>query len=827
MGTFDFARHCPLPSTLIDGSSRFHRVSPAGFRVLKIKPGAWDSEIECNLLSCLITSDNSVQKFPPYHALSYHWGPAGGRHMVRILVDSNAYSIQVRRNLHTALRRLRSAQVDVHLWVDALCVDQENKDEKSSQIPLMRLIFSRANSVKVWLGEAAADSDRAMDFIKTCATSDSFNKLIKDNSTPADWAALSTLMRRPWFSRRWIIQEIALGKSPELICGEKSVPWQDFADVISMAAYKQSELQRLFRSSTTYQNHPDYLGDLSELGAIRLAQLSDEFFLKGEDGSTQQRLFTLEGLMSSLTAFEASDPHDILYAILWLASDAVPNFKASPSSTTLLVQSPASLMESPTMSHCDLEDGKGRSRSNSMLSVYDDGSSDALTRKQAQRQRSQSDVSVSSNNSLSIPMTAAQSRGIDGRKSPMHSRPQSSRQNSTTSDPAEADSVLERLENGSLEATNPPSILVHSLEPTHDDPSSPTLKRPALTLTTSPDVANTGPLPKVARRLRVALHRRHVDVDYDKSILEVCKDFLRFAMNRSSSLDMLCFPWAPNDDSLPSWIPQLKGSAFSPNRNQVHRRINADPLVGRPGHPAASIAPYRACKGLPAQFVFEEEDRRGLRVRGFVLFKVHEKKAAALNGTIPAEWLEAAGWRDTTHRPPDVFWRTMIGNRGTYGRLPPVYWWQTCREAFNSRPAGDSLATTEVVFDYPEVEEFVKRAQRMVWRRRLITLSSEKLGKSTSSIGLAPEGTRKGDLVCILYGCSVPVVLREMIGDRPAAKRQKCEHPECPSHHDSSRIPSSVHYQFIGECYVHGVMDGKALDIRRKEGINEQDFVLK
>ncbi|KAI7541839.1 HET-domain-containing protein [Hortaea werneckii] len=363
MSTFDFARHCPLPSTLVDGSSGFHRISPAGFRVLKIKPGSWDSEIECNLLSCLITSDNSVQRFPPYHALSYHWGPAGGRHMVRILVDSNAYSIQIRRNLHTALRRLRSTQVDVHLWVDALCVDQENKDEKSSQIPLMRLIFSRANSVKVWLGEAAADSDRAMDFIKTCATSDSFNKLIKDNSTPADWAALSTLMRRPWFSRRWIIQEIALGKCPELICGEKSVPWQDFADVISMAAYKQSELQRLFRSSITYQNHPDYLGDLSELGAIRLAQLSDEFFLKGEDGSTQQRLFTLEGLMSSLTAFEASDPHDILYAILWLASDAVPNFKASPSSTTLLVQSPASLIESPTMSHCDLEDRKGRSRS--------------------------------------------------------------------------------------------------------------------------------------------------------------------------------------------------------------------------------------------------------------------------------------------------------------------------------------------------------------------------------------------------------------------------------------------------------------------------------
>lgn len=518
--------------------------------------------------------------------------------------------------------------------------------------------------------------------------------VINNNSTPADWAALSTLMRRPWFSRRWIIQEIALGKSPELICGEKSVPWQDFADVISMAAYKQSELQQLFRSSTTYQNHPDYLGDLSELGAIRLAQVSNELFLKGEDGSIQERLFTLEGLMSSLTAFEASEPRDILYAILWLASDAEPNYKAAQSSATFLVQSPTIPTASPFVVH-------------------------------------------------------------------------------------------------------------------------------------SGDVNEQSRRSRAASELGTALRRRHVDVDYDKSVLEVCKDFLRFAMNRSGSLDMLCFPWAPNDDSLPSWIPQLKGSAFWPNRNQVHRRINADPLVGRPGHPGPSIAPYRACKGQPAKFKFEEGDAYSLKVRGFALYKVLEKKAAALNGTIPAEWLEAAGWRDTTQRPPDVFWRTMIGNRGPDGHFPPVYWWQMCREVFNFRPAGDSLATNEVVFDNPGVKQFVKRVQRMAWRRRLVTLSSESLIKSTSSIALAPEGTKKGDLICILYGCSVPVVLREMIGGRPAAKQQKCGHPECPSHRDLSSNPPSTHHQFVGECYVHGVMDGQALDVRPKEGIMEQDFVLK
>lgn len=65
-------------------------------------------------------------------------------------------------------------------------------------------------------------------------------------------------------------------------------------------------------------------------------------------------------------------------------------------------------------------------------------------------------------------------------------------------------------------------------------------------------------------------------------------------------------------------------------------------------------------------------------------------------------------------------------------------------------------------------------------------------------VGLGPMPTRKGDLICVLYGCSVPVVLRKVGG----------------------------HYVFIGECYVHGLMDGEALDLLAIKKATEQEFEI-
>lgn len=858
MGRYDYSKHSPLPLDTLDSGLRPLHPRSHAFRVLKVRPGKPDDPIECNLLVRDLP-DKATAKCA-YDALSYNWGPKGGDCSVRILVDSDAYNITIRRNLDAALRRLRDKTRPIYLWVDALCVDQENKEEKSAQIPLMYLIYNRADTVRVWLGKEADNSDRAMDFVTECLDLDNFDRLVNDHLASKEWAALSSLMRRPWFStytsgilskmfadcstpdRRWIIQEIALAKSAEVLCGEKALPWQDFANVISMISKRQSELRQLFRKSATHRNHPDYLGDLSELGAIRLADLSDNLFSKSEDGSIMERLFSLEALMSSLTAFEASDPHDVLYAVLWLAHDAVPQTKNAyatilPQNQNSIPNTPISYVDSPVQIFREPPSapGPGATTVDPFPNLQHRlGAANTLSPgRPLLRQRSKSDLPKASNGTQqaghSEPPPRFELNGPE-QQPPFATpgRPASGAANDATT------AAFAPTEGKEHTATNGQGLGLGWTGPSRSHSGSFSSQTngnhrlwPRLSISTAASVAQPAE-ERAAHGFIDAIRRRHIIVDYEKSVFEMCKDFLEFTMKRSNSLDMLCIPWAPNNSDLPSWIPRLKGSAFAPSINGIHRRVNADSLVGRPGHPGGYPKPYRASRGMPAICKFKSGDERCLVASGFVIDVVKEQTGPAAGGTIPDQWLEVGGWRDPNGLPPDLFWRTVVGNRDADGRLPSAYWKKTCQEAFNCRPMGGDVNTTDILYDCSSfVEEFLKRVQRMVWSRKLITLERLTPEQNPKALGLAPEKTQEGDLICILYGCSVPVVLREVIDDEPAAKRKRCVHPGCPSHTQAAQASHRIHYEFVGECYVHGMMEGEAFGIKKKHKIKDREFELR
>jgi hypothetical protein len=81
-----------------------------------------------------------LQSPPAYEALSYCWGEKSTGHF--IICDDQQLEIQ--RNLHEALPYLRLPDRERILWIDAICIDQMNKDEKSKQIPLMKWIYESA-----------------------------------------------------------------------------------------------------------------------------------------------------------------------------------------------------------------------------------------------------------------------------------------------------------------------------------------------------------------------------------------------------------------------------------------------------------------------------------------------------------------------------------------------------------------------------------------------------------------------------------------------------------------------------------------------------------
>ncbi|KAH8801453.1 heterokaryon incompatibility protein-domain-containing protein [Xylogone sp. PMI_703] len=117
--------------------------SPDGsIRVLRIHPGAADTQIECSLIPCNIYEDTIE------HALSYVWGK--GKRTETILVDGK--DLLITSHLHEILDHMRQTDDIRNIWVDAICINQQDAEEKTHQVRLMRDIYSRAENTFIWLG---------------------------------------------------------------------------------------------------------------------------------------------------------------------------------------------------------------------------------------------------------------------------------------------------------------------------------------------------------------------------------------------------------------------------------------------------------------------------------------------------------------------------------------------------------------------------------------------------------------------------------------------------------------------------------------------------
>jgi hypothetical protein len=219
---------------------------------------------------------------------------------------------------------------------------------------------------------------------------------------------------------------------------------------------------------------------------------------------------------------------------------------------------------------------------------------------------------------------------------------------------------------------------------------------------------------------------------------------------------------------LPTWIPQLGNAPFELEHRKdslepgVNRK-NADSLVGLPspeksfysasGTYRVDLKTLKFRKTLTSKV---ELDHSSMFTKGFVLDTLLHVEDTAVDGHIPMSWAERAGWRAIKGSPPEVLWRTLVANRTGAGALPPTFWQKACEEAFRKHEgASTSIDTTRLMKlgHNSLVSQYCQRIQAATWNRVLITTENE-------HIGLASRYVRSGDKLCILFGCSVPVVLR-------------------------------------------------------------------
>jgi hypothetical protein len=233
--------------------------------------------------------------------------------------------LTVGENLYAALKVLQHSRTIQYLWVDAICINQTDLAERNQQVGMMNAIYRCAERVVVWLGSEAEESDFAIDTIRSWSKEIPKHAFSSDKAywervasiKPSDpmfcgppgtdghraWLAIRNLWERRWWRRAWIVQEAMLSAPQrlELLCGNKSIYWDDFAVSIDIA-------QCLGRHEgfQTFENW-------NQVFPTRL----HAFRVERESGYYLRLLKVLEEMRS----YECGDDRDKVFAALGMAAD--------------------------------------------------------------------------------------------------------------------------------------------------------------------------------------------------------------------------------------------------------------------------------------------------------------------------------------------------------------------------------------------------------------------------------------------------------------------------------------------------------------------------
>lgn len=237
-----------LYSSLPIGSTRFLRY--------KGRRTAEDKKILC----FEIITQNLQQDFSKFSALSYTWGHAVQEDFVddfSHVIECSDQTIPIGVNLDDALQHLfvDSSLAPELLWVDAICIDQSNVEERGQQVQMMAQIYARASAAIVWLGNDDSDARIAFDILQEyvpvlrkivhkyvdkdplSAVPTSGHNVYDDPGFHAEhgikawsmehWRSLVNFLSRRWFQRIWVIQETIFPPSSIFCCGPLRFQWQD------------------------------------------------------------------------------------------------------------------------------------------------------------------------------------------------------------------------------------------------------------------------------------------------------------------------------------------------------------------------------------------------------------------------------------------------------------------------------------------------------------------------------------------------------------------------------------------------------------------------
>lgn len=314
---------------------RHERLKLSGnfMRLLQIQGGT-----KKDVISLRITQ-YAVHRRPAYAAISYTWGP-NPKHIRSTntssssassttpsdpytrLIRVNGRPFRVRVNLWNLLYHLRQRGESRFLWVDALCIDQENLEERNFHVQRMSKIYENSQKTFVWLGLPSDDrrQARVLEFVHEMALfcrkghgsvemgQRIFREKYLNEGLSQRWMNMLELCRGTYWTRTWIIQEFVQASNLEVMCGMASLDWKDFEDAVRMIR------AIIALPPTAGPPLPAFIQQFIHTIPFRL---------------TSRRIAhtasTLEELLSEFYDSRCAERRDKVYGILGIADDCRPN----------------------------------------------------------------------------------------------------------------------------------------------------------------------------------------------------------------------------------------------------------------------------------------------------------------------------------------------------------------------------------------------------------------------------------------------------------------------------------------------------------------------
>lgn len=328
------ARPTVEQNTQRHGSQHHKQLEEGELRLVKIVPGLPDELVQCE------TQIVPVSAHGKYIAMSYAWGLPIAEHA--IILDGKMHMLP--KTLWHFLRAWRSRMIPKRyyrtrqqaiearqdarqrqevcpewLWVDALCIDQLDLQERMHQVRIMSRIFAGADEVLVWLGLA----NEAVESFMVSSRGRYRYALHANKGRILEYmVGLEDLCERSYWSRLWIFQELRCAKAIVIMCGSETAPWQEFEEKLSEAVDISSE------DSIDPQRRQRKPAGLEQSNHLKFSAAQRMVLLCSSGAPTS--LWLLLQVTSHLDCY---DPRDRIYALLSLVKTGSEDIDADYNST--------------------------------------------------------------------------------------------------------------------------------------------------------------------------------------------------------------------------------------------------------------------------------------------------------------------------------------------------------------------------------------------------------------------------------------------------------------------------------------------------------------